>query len=1168
MMIMNSFLCSSCMLWLVSMVTSQAPDNTLTKINFSINEELESGTYIGNIAAESNLGSGNGYNFQIVKDEDSLVSLNTTSGELKTAKVIDREVICKNQKSCDIAYEVLTNKDAAVFSISVTLRIIDINDNTPTFNPDKKVLNISESSPVDMTYPLKSAVDLDTGANNGITSYEFSPFSTQNENFELFVTNDNNELGLNIKLVKSLDREVKDNFQLLILAKDSGTPIRTGTLTVDVNIQDENDNKPEFDDSVLNITVTEDIAIGKGIVTLRAVDRDSGNNGKVKYTLAAQQEDYIIQHFAMDEQTGLLSVAQKLEYQANNMHKTILIIASDQGSTPQSATATVYLTIQDVGNTAPQISLIFWATKISENIIQVSESTKKDTAIVSVNVEDTDSGENGQVSCNLYNTYFGLESVPNSRNSYKIFVQHTLDRESIAEHNVSVWCEDGGGLRTEVSFLVKIKDENDNSPIFSTYIYQKSFEENNTYGAEILTVSATDKDDPTENGRISYFIHPDDAKEFEAEENTGVIRAKVKLDREVSAEKIFEVIAVDHGKPARSSTATVRLDLIDINDMRPQFTETELYEFHVAEGKESNTYVDQVTATDSDQGNNGRVAYYMPQDYQSGGKYAVPFDVLENGEIKTNMELDREAKSMYNFKVGVRDFGVPPLNNTVRVIVKVDDINDNSPKFVFPSGENNTVTAFNEVSDKEITTLHAVDKDIGINQKLVYFILEGNNDGVFSLDPNTGNLFIVKFIPLSEDKKFPLSVSVYDKGQPQLSTKEDLLVTLRYTNVTTASQNGGDSNKSYVIIVVTVVCITCLLSVTIITVICLIRRKDIHKCGKNDTLSKVRIPSLNRNGPKPSAPSVPLANDKIYPDALPSKNKKEVSFSLEDGDSFSSCDFKTMAGKEKGPFPSRQTTLNDMPEEIEDHSVGQPSGVLRANQQYNQISQSKYMDHTDASLNVSHQREDSHSETSGETATSHDSGKGGSVEGDNHDLQIRFDALNPSAYLIKEGRPSLGSYRHPPKSAAKVIPPNTLPLPHKTSDLKPVPAFNDSNFKNTHPNHFNSRTRNWCQNLNSVGSYPDSDYTSLNSSHNYSNGHIQTYSDSKYNYNPHNVNHSKPPVQNGGFLNQGYANYATYRSNSTREDDETTTTSGSYTINHEDIDDDVAAAQYQVSHVV
>ena len=888
----------SLLLWMVTMVTCQTPDAPLTEITFTINEEQTTGTYIGNIAAESRLGTGNGYNFQIVKDTEGLVTLNKTTGELKTAKVIDRETICKNQKTCDIPYDVLTNKDSDVFPISVILSISDINDNTPTFTPSKMMLNLSESTPEDNTYPLKSAVDLDTGVNNSVTSYRFSPFTTQNENFDILVTNDNsNNLGLSLKLVKKLDREVREKFQLLILAEDSGKPIRTGTLTVDVNVIDENDNKPKFDNAIVNITVTEDIAIGKGIVTLHAEDEDDGNNGKVVYTLAGTQENYVLEHFNVDKISGQLTVTQKLEYEPDNAHKTIYIVASDQGSTPQSATATVFLTIEDIGNTAPKISLIFWATKISENVIQVPENSKKGTAIVSVNIEDSDSGDNGQVSCQLYNTYFGLESVLNSKKNYKIFVQHTLDRESTEEHNVTVWCEDGGGLRSEVAFLVKVKDENDNSPIFNTYVYQKAFEENNTYGAEILTVSATDKDDPEQNGRISYFIHPDDAKEFEVEENTGVIRAKVKLDRETTAEKIFEVIAVDHGKAPRSSTATVRLDLIDINDMRPEFTQPDLYEFSVKEGLESNTFVDQVTATDIDQGNNGKVTYYLPEEYKIGGRYAVPFDVLENGNIKTTMELDRETKSLYNFEVGAKDFGKPSLNNTVRVIVKVEDVNDNFPAFDFPSAENKSVIAFNEISDTEITTLKASDPDSGINQKLVYFILEGNNEGIFSLDPNSGKLFIVKYIHLVEDKTYPLSVSVYDKGQPQLSAKEELFITLRYTNVTHLPSTGDSSSKSYVIIVVTVVCITCLLSVTIITVICLIRRKDIHKCGKNSTLSKVRIPTL-RNA-KPSAPPQQLGNDKIYPEVAQAKNKKEVSFSFEDGDSFSSNDNKLMMTKEK-----------------------------------------------------------------------------------------------------------------------------------------------------------------------------------------------------------------------------------------------------------------------------
>lgn len=185
--------------------------------------------------------------------------------------------------------------------------------------------------------------------------------------------------------------------------------------------------------------------------------------------------------------------------------------------------------------------------------------------------------------------------------------------------------------------------------------------------------------------------------------------------------------------------------------------------------------------------------------------------------------------------------------------------------------------------------------------------------------------------------------------------------------------------------------------------------------------------------------------------------------------------------------------------------------------------------------------------------------------------------MNPSTYLIKDGRQTQSSYRHPStktsssssSSPVKNIPPKTLSLTQKTTDLhKPCVGFND-NVKDGYPNHRNNRTRNWCQNLDSTGSYPDSDYLSLGSNPNYSQGQITPFREQPYQYHPHNGSQSKLPNPHVGVMNPAYGNYyPTFRSNSTRDDDETTTTSGSYTINHDDIDDEIAATQYQVSQVV
>ena len=883
------------------LVAQTPPTDILRDITFTINEQLEAGIYIGNIAAESKIGTDGGYSFKLVNAPDALLTVNLTTGELRTAKVIDREVECRNEVTCLKEYGITAFKDSIVLTIQVHLKILDINDETPVFDPNSMSLSLSELTPVNTSKPLRSAVDLDKGANNGVASYSFSSFLPPADvaHFQLVSNMSTNTVSL--KLVKALDHETKDHYTLHVLAKDAGNPIRTGTLTVDIEVIDENDNKPLFEHATLNVSVTEDISVGKSIITLRATDKDSGKYGQVQYALS-EPTTYINDHFSVDPVSGELRVKQRLNFEAGNSEKTIYIVASDQGETAQSSTATVYLTIQDAGNNPPHISPTILSEELSPNTLLVSELANIDKAIMYIGVTDSDSGDNGNVSCSIINTFFGIKRNSQNDNNvgYTVFVQRELDRETQPQHNLSVSCSDLGGLSSSVDFKVVVKDENDHTPVFDTYLYHASIKENNTYGAEILRLKATDQD-AGENARISYQVN--NTKDFEVviENDVAVVRALTILDREKYSQKVFQVLAVDHGKIARTGTATVQLDIIDINDMKPEFSQAR-YVFHVAERQESNTHVDYVTAVDEDQDDAQRLRYEMVPAFSDNGTSPVPFIVLDNGEIKTTMELDRETRDTYVFKVRAVDHGVPPLSSTVDVVVMVDDVNDNVPVFVFPTSSNNSVTAFNEVSDKEIARLVGVDQDAGINQELIYFIVEGNPDGVFFLDANSGKLSIIKYVHIEAQKKFNLLVSIYDKGKPQLSTKETLTVTLLSTNATNVGGLGdGEDNKNNVIIVVTVVCITSLLSVTIITVICLIRRKDTLKCGSKGQLGgNLRLPSLasKMGSKKPLAPQ-PLTADNGFAVDGGQRGRKEVSFSLEDGDSLSSNDFRMLTTKEK-----------------------------------------------------------------------------------------------------------------------------------------------------------------------------------------------------------------------------------------------------------------------------
>ena len=872
---------------LIILATAVAQNSIVSNIEFRLSEEQRNGTFIGNIAAESNIGTDKGYKFTIIDNNEldvkKKVYLNSTTGELITNRVLDRETECSFEVNCDMIFEVAAVGEGDTFEIlNIKVSIIDVNDNTPTFEEPYKHFEISESR---QSYEiiLTRATDLDMGENNGIEGYEFSPFSSNTEDFDIKYEKDGGSSSLSLVLVNSLDHETTDNYNLLILAKDAGVPIRTGTLTVSIDVTDENDNKPEFTDKVINVTITEDIAVDKVIVVLQADDIDSGKNGEVSYHLAKDQTADIINSFKVNESTGELSIATKLVYEPETAHKTINIVAADKGDNPQSSTATVYLSIIDVGNNPPKITLTYLESEISPNNILVSENASLKKTVVHVNVEDTDTGDNGNVTCLTYNTYFGMKEVTSDsgRKGYKVFVQHLLNRESMDKHNVTVTCIDGGDMESSVSFMVTVKDENDNAPKFSQYIYEASINENNTYGAEIIIVNATDKD-IGENGRITYAIGNESRLDFEVEENTGLVRAKKTFDREDVAQEIFKVLAMDHGKPQRTSTATVMLDILDVNDKIPTFTRTD--PFQVEENKPSNTYVDTVTAIDEDLGDNKKLSYYLLAQYMKGGINEVPFDVFEDGRIHTNTELDREENSKYEFEVGVRDHGIPPLSSSIQVTVKILDINDEKPYFQFPNPNNNSIVTLNQVSEAPITTVTATDADDGINKEVIYFIAEGNEEDIFSLDSKSGHLYIVKYVHLTADKRYTLSLSVYDKGQPSLFSKENLHVLLQYTNITAVEPTDGGLSNNNIIIVVTVVCITLLLSITIITVICIIRRNDITKCGSK---GKPFLPNIIRKRPKPGS-TQQLANDKVYPEALQSKNKKEVSFSMGDEDSFMS----------------------------------------------------------------------------------------------------------------------------------------------------------------------------------------------------------------------------------------------------------------------------------------
>ncbi|KAK3100633.1 hypothetical protein FSP39_022831 [Pinctada imbricata] len=876
----------------ISQTSCQLPQ---LSASFDLQEELANNTLVGSLITELDLGSKinvslNEVAFNFLQQsgaEYELFRVEQTTSKIFTKLKIDREAetVCKYKEECVFDFDVAARKAPQYFQIiNVRINITDINDNTPFFENSIIQLNISESTTTNQTVlSIDGAMDLDRGKDNSVKSHELVQ---QNSDFRLQVVKsqfDESE-KLNIITNVNLDRERKDFYELKILARDGGNPVRTGTLTIRVNVLDENDNTPQFLTERVSISVNETEPVNKTIYKFTAVDIDAGLNGAVMYKFKTflTNEAEFRQLFAINNRTGEVYINGKLEY-IPDMVYSVIIEAYDQGNNPKSSTARLDVTVKDVGNNQPKITLTFFVNTISSHVAEVDESEPLGFVIAHITVEDTDSGENGQVTCRTYSTYFALQSIADK--GYTVIIQHKLDRETADMHNISVTCADKGSpvLDDTVHFTVKVKDSNDNPPKFSEYYYNVNIYENNNIGQSIITVTATDPDEGP-NAKITYSMEPITSTRFSIDSNSGLVTSNINFDRELMAHLTFQVRAMDHGNPPKNNTATVVVAIKDVNDNSPTFTKANFL-YTISENMPAGEHVgnENLQAVDEDQGKNGEVVYSLPKGFNAS---SIPFVVLSTGEIKTNRSLDREQMSRYDFPVIATDRGTPSRTGSANVTVQVLDQNDNVPVFIFPNRENSSIHIPNTTPvETIIASIQAYDVDDDSqgngNGKVMYSITEGNTDGIFYLNHETGSLFYRKAVSFKDrsNKEFLLRISARDNGSPVLESLQSLTVVVHYSNASVAaSTSPEESDNKYVLIVVSVVCATFVCSVGLVACIIVLRKRGDLKsktAGLNTPCNRPPPPlydaapphgnNNNKGYPVPPPPGKQLKNQLTFP---------------------------------------------------------------------------------------------------------------------------------------------------------------------------------------------------------------------------------------------------------------------------------------------------------------
>ncbi|KAL3880300.1 hypothetical protein ACJMK2_032548 [Sinanodonta woodiana] len=959
-------------------------------ISFELDEELPSGTLAGNVSSASKFlddvrasypeDYGNlRYSFLTQSNVQSLFSLNDKTGFLFTSVVIDRDTIptCRVSIDCEFIFDIAAQSARAQSSffeiITIKVAIMDKNDNAPTFARDTVTITILESSAHGSSFLIDGAVDKDSGADNSIQNYDIiSP-----DNFFRLDVDKKFDGSFTVKIVVNteLDRETRDFYQVTVIARDGGKPPRTGTLKVNITITDINDNPPVFEKDGYDISILEDVPIGTSILQVKATDKDIGPNGEITYQFSPHQMELttIKEKFAINQKTGVLSVIGKLIYEEGKKYK-IIVEALDKGERPLLSLnqAVINIVVNDTGNNPPIVTINL-VSSAGGHVVNVSELATINQFVAHVQVEDTDMGENGEVTCEVSNPKFGVQSL--SGKGYKVVVHDSLDRETVEMYTVVVTCRDHGNpvLSSSASFLVRVIDENDNSPVFSQSTYLEEIDEENLIGEIIGRVYATDKDSG-QNGLIQYYVAEEFKSMFQINPQTGILTANARFDREVTSNITFKVLAIDQGTPSQlTGMATVVLTLNDINDNPPRFTK-ELFEFRIMENNLPDTLVGQLTVRDIDEGQNAQFAISLSNRTSS----FFPFIVFRDGKVKCNTALDREVKSEYFFTVVVTDPGTPLLSSLTKVRIQVLDQNDMEPHITFPILGNNTVSVHHLSPIRTvITTIEAHDDDDGMNQELTYLVSSGNENGIFYLNPSTGELSMTVVYQVEKDELFTLFILVHDNGiEKQHHVKTELNIIIKYSNATALAPLQDYMKGSYVGIVIAVITVTTLLSTAIIVVICVIRKLDQHQ-QKQQQMEMEGCQHNNMVDLKEDKASGLSILSQPYDKVDFPKKKKEVSFSFDDEmDSHDhELSFSTASGFEDQKQKEGQYHHGDV---CPNRQIG-PLKSFGSHQSLQTPITTWNPKTNELKTSLALPSEDSHSDTSRETVTS-DSGRGGSED--------------------------------------------------------------------------------------------------------------------------------------------------------------------------------------------
>ncbi|XP_074460303.1 cadherin-related family member 2 isoform X3 [Larus michahellis] len=728
------------LLVLVPFLLTAVSGNTAPFFNMTVvyvPEDLELGQYAFQLQATDLDGDKLTYSI----GETFYFSVNSQTGNVTLRNYLDRETLPR----FTVAVSVFDGVNEPV-SRQLTVIVEDRNDNAPVFQGLPYQASIPENMTLNSTVFTVFANDSDTGDASKVSYSIREVIPDSKNNLWLFYILPNGKVVLN----GSLDYARNTFYQLKIFAKDGGGLLHNKLVFqeswtyLSLTILDLPNLDPQFLNEPYSGSVPENCDLGTTVLTVTAMDRDTGVNDEISYSIANASIP-----FAIDPKTGTITVSEPLDREQLPSEKVLLEVKAREenmdihGKVAQASTLVTVL-VTDVNDNKPQfyhcsLPSCNFSTSAQNNfrgsIIEHS-SSRLPVSNLSIVAHDPDEGINSSYELHLQGLNASAFTVSPPKIAGTGEVQLLVQNPAAVDYEIShvmmvqIIANDTGNPTdccSTATVTIDLIDSNDHIPEFPQSTYSLSVMENCPDGTIIApNITAYDPDSGV-LGEITYQLLPETIHTiFTVNATTGTVLVQngSLLDRETRSIYYANLQAKDGGNLV--GTTVLEITVLDANDMVPIVTGS--YFISVEEGQNIST---QIRAIDNDEPGspNSNLGFRILP-----GPFSENFTINETtGEMHSKEPLDREAledeQGRMVVTVLVYDHGVPQLNTSANVTITVGDLNDNAPVFLNQSYE---FSVFEDSPGSFVGQVQATDADrTEINYRISFLLQRGSGSSNF-----------------------------------------------------------------------------------------------------------------------------------------------------------------------------------------------------------------------------------------------------------------------------------------------------------------------------------------------------------------------------------------------------------------------------------------------------